>query len=96
MSQNQLAIQELCQQVKQLKDSLEDKDLYCDSLENDFLIVVRTTVDKVQVYASFTRWLTESDIYKEKIESCYTLSAKTKTGIQEGATESTDVLYFVC
>jgi hypothetical protein len=36
MSQNQLAIQELHQQVKRLKDSLEEKDLYCDSLENDF------------------------------------------------------------
>jgi hypothetical protein len=36
MSQNQLAIQELCQQVKRLKDSLEEKDLYYDSLENDF------------------------------------------------------------
>jgi hypothetical protein len=36
MSQNQLAIQELRQQVKRLKDSLEEEDLYCDSLENDF------------------------------------------------------------
>jgi hypothetical protein len=45
--------------------------------------------------ASFKRWLTESETYKGKIESCYTLSAKTKAGIQEGATESTDFIYFV-
>jgi hypothetical protein len=36
LSQNQVAIIELRQQVKRLKDSLEEKDLYCDSLENDF------------------------------------------------------------
>jgi hypothetical protein len=69
MSQNQLAIQELRQQVKRLKDSLEEKDLYCDSLENIFLEVESIIMEKVQMCASFVRWLTESKTCKEKIES---------------------------
>jgi serine/threonine protein phosphatase PrpC len=71
MSQNQVAIQELCQQVKRLKkDSLEqEKDLYCDSLENIFLEVESIIMEKVQMCASFVRWLTESKTCKEKIES---------------------------
>ncbi len=60
-----------------------------------FLEVENKIVEKAQMRASFERWLTESEIYKGKIESCYTLSAETKTGIQEGATESTDFIYFV-
>jgi hypothetical protein len=36
ISANQLAICELQKKVKKLTDELEMKDLYCDSLENDF------------------------------------------------------------
>jgi hypothetical protein len=36
LSENQLAIQELTRTVKNLKDALEEKDLYCNSLEHDF------------------------------------------------------------
>ncbi len=36
ISANQLAIRELQKKVKKLTDELEMKDLYCDSLENDF------------------------------------------------------------
>jgi hypothetical protein len=61
-----------------------------------FLQVESKIVEKAQMCVSFKRWLTESETYKGKIESCYTLSAKTKTGIKEGATESTDFVYFVC
>jgi hypothetical protein len=36
VSPNQAAIKVLQEQVKKLKDNLEYKELYCDSLENDF------------------------------------------------------------
>jgi hypothetical protein len=91
MSENQLAIKKLCKQVKQLKDSLEEKDLYCDSLE--FFKVVRIPAKQVHLHVSLVRWLTESEIYKGKIESCYTISAETRTGIQGGAIENTIFLY---
>jgi hypothetical protein len=52
-------------------------------------------VEKVQMLVNFRGWLTESESCKEKTESFYTLSAETKTGIQEGATESTDFLFCV-
>jgi hypothetical protein len=35
LSPNQLATKELREQVKKLKNSLEEKQLYCDSLEHD-------------------------------------------------------------
>jgi hypothetical protein len=36
MSENQIAIKKLEKKVKGLMDEIEHKDLYCDSLENDF------------------------------------------------------------
>ncbi len=36
MSENQLAIKKLEKKVKSSMDKIEHKDLYCDSLENDF------------------------------------------------------------